>query len=79
MPKPFPWESQPDTDEAYIVVDPLLLETIRQLCCTDKDMQPILRMVMSVAHIDPVDGPLVIGVKLTRDLEGCRGRTPPPT
>jgi hypothetical protein len=72
MPNPeFPWESFREEGEAYIAVDPLILEAIKELAWInqiDRYMQPILRLALRVAHITP-EGRLIISVKLVRDLD----------
>jgi hypothetical protein len=75
--KPFPWESNPE-QERYITVDPLIFEAIRELAwVTDYDRHtlPAIVLMLRIAHVDEVDGRLVLGLRLIRELGG---QPPPP-
>lgn len=68
--KPFPWESLPE-QERYIVIDPVILEAIRELSwISDFDRHTLegIRLVLRVARIDPTSGNLVISAQFVRAL-----------
>jgi hypothetical protein len=82
MPEPLPWDSMPDRDEAYVTVDLVVLEAIRELAWlaqTDWHNLPRLRLLLRVARIDQVSGQLVLGLRFVRDLgvEGVPGDSSP--
>jgi hypothetical protein len=69
MPKK--WGPDPAEPESYVAIDPAILQAIKELAGTadrDRHVMPTIRAVLRVARIDPVTGNVVIGIRLTRDL-----------
>jgi hypothetical protein len=72
MPEPpFPWDSMPDQGEAYVTIDPLLLQAVKEFAWVndyDRHTLPAVVLMLRVARIDQVDGRLVLGLRFVREL-----------
>jgi hypothetical protein len=60
-----------DPEERYLVVDPLVLETIKELAWLaqiDRHTLPTVRLLLRVVRIDE-DGNLVVAMTVIRDVD----------
>jgi hypothetical protein len=57
--------------ERYLAVDMMIIEAIRKLWLEDVDQLkvPTVMLLLRVVRIDEISGQLVLGIRMTRDLD----------